>query len=499
MPIGPDATLGELRRALESGETTAVALAEATLERVRATDGPLNAWLRTCDEQALEQAARVDAKREAGEPLGPLAGVPVGVKDLLCTEGVETTAASRILEGFVPPYDATAVKRLRDADAVVVGKLNMDEFAMGSSNENSAFGATRNPWDTERIPGGSSGGSAAAVAAGQVPLTLGTDTGGSIRQPASLCGVVGVKPTYGRVSRWGVVAFASSLDQVGPLARDVEGAAALLEAVSGHDPLDSTSIPRDVPSYTDALTGDVEGLRVGVPKAFFGEGLDEGVSSAVRESLARLESLGCELVEVELPHARYAVATYYLVATAEASSNLARYDGVRYGHRTDEPAREVADLYADTRAEGFGPEVKRRILLGTYALSSGYYDAYYLKAQKVRTLIRRDFEEAFRRCDVIAGPASPVTALRLGERIDDPLQMYLMDVYTIPASLAGLPGLSVPCGFDGGGLPVGLQLVGSPLEEGRLLRAAHAYEQATDFSCFDRAPGPVSEETPEER
>ena len=471
-----------LLAAQAAGDTTAVALTRAALASIREVDDQLNAWVRTCDDQALGEAEDVDRRRAAGDPLGPLAGVPVGVKEMICTRGLETTAASRILAGFVPPYDATVVRRLRDADAVILGKLNQDEFAMGSSNERSAYGPTRNPWDTTRVPGGSSGGSAAAVAARTCAVSLGTDTGGSIRQPASFCGVVGLKPTYGRVSRFGVIAFASSLDQVGPLAATVEDAALALEVLAGHDPLDSTSIPTPVPRFRDALTRDVRGLRVGVPEEYFaGEGgLAPAVGDAIQAAIAQLESLGGEVVPLSLPHTRYAVATYYLLATAEASSNLARYDGIRYGHRTSEPVADVAELYAKSRAEGFGDEVKRRIVLGTYALSSGYYDAYYLKAQKVRTLIKRDFEGAFARCDVIAAPTSPITACRVGERIDDPLQMYLMDVFTIPASLAGLPCLSVPCGADAGGLPIGLQLIGPPLEEARLLRAAHAFEQSTE-------------------
>ena len=479
----PARSVAELRAAQEAGEVTAVGLTEAALAAARpdGIDGMLGAWLRTADDAALEAAAEVDRRRAAGEELGPLAGVPVGVKDQICTAGLETTAASRILEGFVPPYDATVVRRLRAADAIVLGKLNQDEFAMGSTTERSAFAETRNPWAPDRVPGGSSGGSAVAVASGTCPLSLGTDTGGSIRQPASFCGVVGVKPTYGRVSRWGVIAFASSLDQVGPLARTTADAAALLEVIAGHDPLDSTSIPAPVPGLVEQLDGGVEGLRVGVPDEYFTPGLAADVERQVREAIATLESLGCRLVPVTLPHTRYAVATYYLLATAEASSNLARFDGVRYGHRTAERVDDVAELYARSRAEGFGDEVKRRIVLGTFVLSHGHYDAYYLKAQKVRTLIQRDFAAAFERCDVVAAPTSPVTAWPLGTHLSDPLEMYLQDALTIPASLAGLPCLSVPCGFDGGHLPVGLQLIGPALEEGRILRAAHSYEQVTGF------------------
>ena len=478
MGISPFAGVAELVAAQASGEVSAVGLAEAALGRCE-TDGS-GSWLTLAQGQALEAAAEVDRKRAAGEPLGALAGIPVGVKDMICTRGLATTAASKILEGFEPPYDATVTARLRAADAVIVGKLNQDEFAMGSSNENSAFGAVRNPWSADHVPGGSSGGSAAAVANGTCVVSLGTDTGGSIRQPASYCGVVGVKPTYGRVSRWGVIAFASSLDQVGPFGRTVADAAALLGVLSGHDPLDATSLPHPVPDYVAALGQDVAGLRVGVPEEYFGPGCDTSVADAVKAALAQLEGMGAQLVPLSLPHTRFAVATYYLLATAEASSNLARYDGVRYGHRTAS-AGDLEELYAKSRAEGFGPEVKRRIMLGTFALSSGYYDAYYLKAQKVRTLIKRDFEAAFRRCDVIASPTAPTTAIRLGECVDDPLQMYLNDIFTIPASLAGLPCLSLPCGFDAASLPIGLQLVGPPLAEVRLLTAAHAYEQASDW------------------
>ncbi len=475
-----DLTVAELIAAQERGDAAAVSLTEAALAKARA-DARLGAWLHLAEERALEAAAAVDAKRAAGEPLGALAGVPIAVKDQIVTRGVPTTAGSRILEGWIPPYDATVVERLRAADAVILGKANQDEFAMGSSNERSAFGVARNPWDPTRVPGGSSGGSAVAVAAGHCPLALGTDTGGSIRQPASFCGVVGLKPTYGRVSRFGAIAFASSLDQIGPIGRTVADVARLLGVLAGQDPRDSTSLPSPVPDYLSALTGDIAGLRVGVPEEYFvSGGIDGDVEAAVRAALAQLEAQGATLVPLSLPHTRYAVATYYILATAEASSNLARYDGIRYGHRTAEPVGDIADLYAISRAEGFGDEVKRRIILGTYVLSSGYYDAYYLKAQRVRTLLRRDFEAAFERCDVIATPTSPVTAFGLGERVDDPLRMYLMDIFTIPSSLAGNTSVSVPCGFDAGGLPVGLQLIGPPLAEARILRVAHAYERATD-------------------
>ena len=404
--------------------------------------------------------------------------MPIAIKDLFCQRGVETTAGSRILAGYVPPYDATVVRKLREGGAVLVGKLNMDEFAMGSSTENSAFGPTRNPWDLSRTPGGSSGGSAAAVAAKMVPGTLGTDTGGSIRQPAALVGCVGLKPTYGRVSRYGVVAFSSSLDQVGPFAEDVRGAALLLQAIAGRDENDQTSSSRPVPDYATALEGGARGLRIGIPAEYFGEGLDPEVEASVRSAMDALGREGATLVPISLPNSPHAIATYYIVATAEASSNLARYDGIRYGHRAQGP-RSLIELYERTRAEGFGAEVKRRILLGTYALSAGYYDAYYLRSQKIRTLIRRDFEQVFAAgIDAVASPTSPTPAFKLGEKIDDPLAMYLNDIYTVPANLAGLPGISIPCGFSKAGLPIGLQLIGRPFEEAALLRIARAAERA---------------------
>ena len=469
--------IAELSGRLASREVSAEEAVRAALARIEATDGRLGAFLAVTPERALDDARASDARRARGDGRGPLDGVPLAVKDILCTEGVPTTAGSRILEGFVPPYDAAPVERLRAAGAVLVGKLNMDEFAMGSSTENSAFRTCRNPWDPARTPGGSSGGSAAAVAARQVAGALGTDTGGSIRQPASFCGVVGVKPTYGRVSRWGVIAFASSLDQVGPLARTVEDAALLLGAIAGHDPRDMTSSRRPVPDYRDGLEAGARGLRVGVPREWLGGGLEAGVERRVREALAALERLGATLVDVELPHVRYGIAAYYLIAPAEASSNLARYDGVRYGLRRGEEGG-LRRMYGETRDRGFGPEPKRRIMLGTYALSAGYYDAYYLRAQKVRTLVRGDFDRAFERCDLVAGPVAPTAAFRLGEKSADPLQMYLADAYTIPASLAALPGLSVPAGLHPeSGLPVGLQLVGRPFDEGTLLRAARAVER----------------------
>jgi aspartyl-tRNA(Asn)/glutamyl-tRNA(Gln) amidotransferase subunit A len=466
-----EAGAGIAARAVSSRE-----LVDAALARIGATDAKVGAFLAVTAERARAAAAAADARAAKGERRSEIDGVPVAVKDLFATRGVATTAGSRILEGFLPPYDATVVERLEAAGAVLVGKLNMDEFAMGSSNENSAFKRCANPWDLARTPGGSSGGSAAAVAARQVPASLGTDTGGSIRLPASFCGVVGVKPTYGRVSRYGVVAFASSLDQPGPLARTVEDAALLLGKVAGHDPRDLTSSTRPVDDYLADLEGGAAGLRVGVPREWFQGGVDPGVERSVRAALATYEKLGAKLVEISLPHTRYGIAAYYLIAPAEASSNLARYDGVRFGLRAE--ARGLKDLYAETREQGFGAEPKRRIMLGTYALSSGYYDAYYLRAQKVRTLIRRDFDAAFERCDVVAGPVAPSVAFRLGERTEDPLRMYLADVFTITCNLAALPGLSVPCGLESeSGLPVGLQLLGRPFDEATLLRAARALER----------------------
>jgi len=473
-------TIDEAAARLAAGETSAEALARAALERIAASEPALHSFITVTPELALAQARAADARRAAGQARGALDGIPLAIKDIINTKGVRTTAGSRILESFVSPYDATVARRLFEAGAVMVGKANCDEFAMGSSNENSAYGGTRNPWDLTRVPGGSSGGSAAAVAAGQCLGALGTDTGGSIRQPAAHCGIVGLKPTYGRVSRYGVVAYASSLDQVGPMARTVRDAAHLLDAIAGHDALDSTSVPHAVPGYAAGLAGDLSGLRLGLPKEYFVAGLSAEVGAAVRAAVRQLEALGATVDQVSLPHSEYAVATYYLIATAEASSNLARYDGTRYGLRVDRGAG-LRDMYQETRAAGFGDEVKRRILLGTYALSAGYYDAYYLKAQQVRTLIRRDFERAFERCDALVTPTTPTTAFRLGEKTTDPLAMYLSDIFTISVNLAGLPGISLPCGFDAQGLPIGLQIVGKPFDEPTVLRAAHAYEQATEW------------------
>jgi aspartyl-tRNA(Asn)/glutamyl-tRNA(Gln) amidotransferase subunit A len=475
-----DRTASELASALARGEVSAESLAGESLQAIRLHEPSLHAFLDVDEEGALAQARAVDSRRARGEPLGLLAGVPVAVKDVLCTRGRPTTCASKILEPFMPPYDAHVVTRLRDESAVLIGKTNMDEFAMGSSTENSAFQVTRNPWDPERVPGGSSGGSAAAVAASQVPLALGSDTGGSIRQPAALCGVAGLKPTYGRVSRYGLVAFASSLDQVGPIAHDVTDTALLLGVIAGHDPRDSTSVDRPVPDYRATLEQSVQPLTVGIAPEHFGAGLDGEVEQAVRAAVEVYRSLGATIREVSLPHSPYAVATYYVVATAEASSNLARYDGVRYGRRVTQ-YENLLDMYCRTRGEGFGPEVRRRIMLGTFVLSKGYKDAYYVKALQVRRLIKRDFDLAFASCDVLIGPTSPTAAFRVGEKTQDPLAMYLSDVYTIGANLAGIPGMSIPCGFTRAGLPVGLQILAPTFEEEKLLRVARMYERATDW------------------
>jgi aspartyl-tRNA(Asn)/glutamyl-tRNA(Gln) amidotransferase subunit A len=471
-------TIHEAHDHLANGEFTAVELAEAVLERTIAVDNDVLAYLTLTPEGALAQARVADERRAAGENT-PLLGIPLAIKDVLCTEGIHTTCGSRILEDFVPPYDATAVARLRAAGAVLLGKTNTDEFAMGSSTENSAFFTTRNPWDLDRVPGGSSGGSAAAVAADECLGALGTDTGGSVRQPAALCGVVGLKPTYGRVSRYGLVAFASSLDQIGVLAKDVADAAILLAVIAGHDACDSTSMDVPVPDYDGGLQDNngLKGVRVGVPREYFIQGVQPEVEAAVRAAVDRLADLGAEVQEVSLPHTDYALSVYYLIAPAEASANLARYDGVRYGLRVDDGG--LIETYKATRGQGFGSEVKRRIMLGTYVLSAGYYDAYYLKAQKVRTLIKADFDAAFERVNVIVAPTSPTTAFRIGEKVDDPLQMYLSDVFTLSMNLAGICGLSLPCGFDAGGLPIGLQIMGPAFGEEQVLRVAHAYEQAT--------------------
>jgi len=474
-----DLSLRDAAARVRRRETSSVELVRAALDRIAAVEPAVGAFLTVTEAEALAAAAAIDRRIAAGEDPGPLAGVPVGIKDIICTAGIRTTAGSRILERFVPAYDATVTARLKRAGAVIVGKLNCDEFAMGSSTENSALGTTRNPWDGNRVPGGSSGGSGAAVAAGECHAALGTDTGGSVRLPAAFCGVVGLKPTYGRVSRYGVIAYASSLDQVGPLARDVADTALMLEAIAGHDPADSTASPRPVPSYPAALEQGVRGVRLGLPREYFVEGMQPEVEAGVRTAVRELERLGAIVEPVSLPHTEYAIATYYLIATAEASSNLARYDGIRYGLRV--PADSLGAMYEASRAAGFGTEVKRRIMLGTYALSAGYYDAYYLKAQQVRTLIRRDFEQVFQRCEALVTPVAPTTAFRLGEKIADPLTMYLSDIFTISVNLAGLPGLALPCGFDASGLPIGLQVIGRPFDEETVLRIGAAYEQATDW------------------
>ena len=469
-------TVDSVRAALAAREVSARELTEEFYARIERRNPDLNAFLTLCPERAYAQASRVDAQIGRGEPIPPLAGVPVAIKDVISTRGVRSTCGSRILENYIPPYDATAVERLERAGAVLLGKTNCDEFAMGSSNENSAYGPVRNPVAPDRVPGGSSGGSAAVVAAGLAVAALGTDTGGSIRQPGALCGIPAMMPTYGRVSRYGLIAFASSLDRIGPLTTSVRDAAAVMGVIAGRDPNDSTSAGVPVPNYLAEIEAPVKGLRVGIPKDYFAEGMDTGVRQKVEAGIELLKRLGCQAVELSMPHTDYAIAAYYLVATAEASSNLARYDGVRYGLRV--PGATLLEMYRKTRGRGFGPEVKRRIMLGTYALSAGYYEAYYLKAQRVRTLIARDFSEAFRQVDAILTPTSPVPAFRLGERAADPLQMYLADIYTVTGSLAGVPGISVPCGKTAEGLPVGLQIFGPPFGEARILQLAHAFEKA---------------------
>jgi aspartyl-tRNA(Asn)/glutamyl-tRNA(Gln) amidotransferase subunit A len=480
-----DLSMLELSEKLARREASSVEATRACLGRIEQIDARVRAFLRVDAKGALAAAEASDARRKANAPLSPLDGVPIALKDILLTEGLETTAGSKILAGFIPPYDATVVKLLKGAGLPIVGKANQDEFAMGSSTELSAFFPTHNPWDLTRAPGGSSGGSAAAVASREVFGALGTDTGGSIRQPAALTSTVGIKPTYGRVSRFGVIAFASSLDQVGPITRTVSDAAALLQTIAVHDPCDSTSSTEPVPDYLSELEAGVAGMKLGVPREYFVPGMDPEVEKAVRSAAAELEKLGAKIVDVSLPHTRYALATYYLIAPAEASSNLARYDGVRYGFRAL-AARGLREMYFQTRAAGFGPEVKRRIMLGTYALSAGYYDAYYLKAQKVRTLIRQDFLTAFEQVDAILSPTSPVTAFKLGEKLEDPLAMYLMDIFTLPCNLAGIPGMSIPCGFSKAGLPIGLQILGRHFDEARVLRIGRAFEREHDF--VRRAP-----------
>lgn len=470
-------TATELQALLHNKEISIADVTAESYKRIKALDTDVKAFLALNEEQATAQAKEMD--KVPFENRGPLFGLPIGVKDNIVTEGLETTSGSKILQGFNPIYDATVVHNLRSAGLVTIGKLNMDEFAMGSSTENSAYKITRNPWDLDRVPGGSSGGSAASVAAGEVPFSLGSDTGGSIRQPASFCGVVGMKPTYGRVSRFGLIAFASSLDQIGPITRTVEDNALLLEAISGVDASDSTSANVDVPSFVKSLTGDIKGLRIGVPTEYLGEGVSEAVKQSVLDALKVLETLGATWEEVSLPHSKYGLATYYLLASSEASSNLARFDGIRYGFRADN-VESLMDLYKETRAQGFGDEVKRRIMLGTFALSAGSYDAYYKKSQQVRTLIKQDFDQVFEKYDVIIGPTTPTPAFKVGEKNDDPLTMYANDILTIPVNLAGVPGISIPCGFAEG-MPLGLQIIGKHFDEATIYRVAHAYEQATSF------------------
>lgn len=480
------ASIRELHAQLVKKERSAVEITEETLERIQAVEPKVHSFLHVTAEKALEQAQAVDRKIAAGEEIGLLAGIPIGIKDNMCTQGIPTTCASRILQNFIPPYESSVTQKLFTAGAVMVGKTNLDEFAMGSSTETSAYQVTANPWDISRVPGGSSGGSAAAVAANECVISLGSDTGGSIRLPASFCGVVGMKPTYGLVSRYGLVAYASSLDQIGPFARSVEDAAILLGAIAGYDPKDSTSLKIEVPDYTASLkpelaSGGKNGkIRIGIIKETFVEGLDREVEQAVTAALEQLKALGAEIVEVSCPRFGYGLASYYIIAPSEASANLARYDGVKYGYRSKD-ADNLLSMYTQTRAEGFGSEVKRRIMIGTYALSAGYYDAYYLKAQKVRTLIKQDFENAFAQVDVLASPVAPTTAFKTGEKTTDPLSMYLTDLMTIPVNLAGLPGISVPCGFDSQGMPIGLQLIGNVLREDQLFQVAYAYEQSTNW------------------
>lgn len=468
----------EAAELLKKKEVSSVELTQAVLDRINVVEEQVKAFVTVTGDEALAQARVIDQRRAAGEMLSPLAGVPMVLKDNMCTKGIKTTCSSKILENFIPPYNATVVDKLHTAGAVMLGKANMDEFAMGSSTENSSVHVTRNPWSLDSVPGGSSGGSAASVAADEGFYSLGSDTGGSIRQPASFCGVVGLKPTYGLVSRYGLVAFASSLDQIGPFTKNVTDSAMVMNAISGHDAMDSTSADIQVPDFTSYLQNDIKGLRIGIPKEYFVEGMDPAVEQAVRQAIAKLEELGAICEEATLPHTEYALPVYYLLATAEASSNLARYDGVRYGYRT-ETAEDLLTMYRKTRSEGFGSEVKRRIMLGTYALSSGYYDAYYLKALKVRTLIKQDFDRAFEKFDVLLSPTAPTTAFKFGEKAGNPMQMYLSDIFTISTNLAGIPGLSIPCGFSNG-MPIGLQLMGKPFDEGTLFKVAYTFEQNTN-------------------
>ncbi len=473
-------SIKELHQQLVNKERSAVEIAQEVLEHIETVEPKVKAFISVTEESALASAKKVDAKIAAGESIGMLEGIPLGIKDNMCTKGIKTTCASQILANFVPPYESTVTQKLKDAGVVVVGKTNLDEFAMGGSTENSSFKTTANPWDLTRVPGGSSGGSAAAVAAGECVVSLGSDTGGSIRQPASLCGVVGLKPTYGLVSRFGLVAFGSSLDQIGPFSRTVGDSAILLNAIAGHDQIDSTSLKVDIPDYTQYLQPELKkGVKVGIITETFGDGLDPEVAETVKKAIAQLESMGAEIKEISCPRFRYGVPAYYIIAPSEASANLARYDAVRYGMRQE--SDNLLEMYTNTRASGFGAEVKRRIMIGTYVLSAGYYDAYYLKAQKVRTLIKQDFDRAFEDVDVLVSPTAPTTAFKAGDKNADPLSMYLLDLMTIPANLAGLPGISIPCGFDGAGLPIGMQLIGNVLREDVLFHVAHAYEQATEW------------------
>lgn len=471
-------TIHELHQRLRRKEVSSREVTDALLGRIRDVDPQIKAYLIVAKQEAMEQAREADSRIATGN-IAALTGIPLAIKDNMCTQGITTTCASKILENFIPPYDATVVKRIKEQGGVILGKTNLDEFAMGSSTENSRFMVTRNPWDLDAIPGGSSGGSAAAVAADACIAALGSDTGGSIRQPAACCGVVGMKPTYGRISRYGLVAFGSSLDQIGPITKDVEDCAIMLNVIAGHDPLDSTSRDLPIPDFRKALVKDIKGWVVGVPKEFFVEGMDPEVEEQVGAAIRTLEGLGATIREITLPHTAYAVATYYIICTAEASSNLARYDGVKYGFRAS-ASKELMEMYRETRSQGFGQEVKRRIMLGTYVLSSGYYDAYYRKAAQVRTLIKADFEEAFQGCDVIITPTAPTPAFRLGEKVQDPLQMYLSDIFTISVNLAGVPAISIPCGFSTGGLPIGLQIIGRACEEEKIIQAAYTFEQNTD-------------------
>ena len=470
-------TAVQLRQRMEKREISAQQIVSSLFKHIHETNPKINAYITLTEDQAKEAAKKIDQKRTKGEKVGALAGIPVAIKDNICVKGIPATCGSKILSNFVPPYDATVVKRLKEADAIIIGKTNMDEFAMGSSNEHSFYGIAKNPSDLERIPGGSSGGSAATVASDMTVMALGSDTGGSIRQPASLCGVVGMKPTYGRISRYGLVAFASSLDQIGTLTKDVRDCALLLSVISHHDPKDSTSLDVKEQDYTRFLNGEAKGIKIGVPKEYFGEGLDFEVKEAVQGGIKLLEKQGMMVEDISLPHTDKAIATYYVLCTAEASSNLARYDGAKYGYRA-KGDRELSDMYKKTRSEGFGAEVKRRIILGTYVLSAGYYDAYYAKAQKVRTIIKEDFDQAFEKVDVIITPTSPTTAFKIGEKTDDPLTMYLSDIYTTSANLTGIPAISIPCGKNSKGLPIGLQIMGKPLSEGLILKVAYALEQS---------------------